>query len=429
MLPYFNSGVIAVQKGLGFADVWAECCRTIDAETSITNKRPWLDQIALPIAVAKLNLAYECLDERFNYPAHLKPLPKSPDSSKPFLCHYHSPSVLRREPQLNQLVMELVETYPILKTRLLDLPEWVQLLKPSKLLRLSKHRRFQPEPEAIITGIPRSGTSYLCRLLHTLSDCVVINEPPQIMAPLANESRPWQIATFYQALRRDILDGEPIENKRQNGQVIEDTAVVDIRTHYQPTVSRADFLLCTKNTLAYLSRLPQLKQVMPHAPIIACVRNPLDTIASWKSTFSHLKHAAVTDFPVGHVNDPFLSPWQRDRLAEIATAPKDALKRALLWHYLAECILTDAPQLIVVHYEELVLEPAKVLQTLLDQIPNAPPLQGINKITPSTVRQKREVLDTDDIQAIHEICSQYAAELGYTFSDLPKSQVGWVERS
>jgi hypothetical protein len=204
MLPYFNSGVIAVQKGLGFAKMWAECCRTIDAETSITNKRPWLDQIALPIAVAKLNLAYECLDERFNYPAHLKPLPKSPNSSEPFLCHYHSPSVLRREPQLNQLVIELVETYPILKTRLLASPEWAQLLKPSKLSRLSKHRQFQSEPEAIITGIPRSGTSYLCRLLHTLPNCVVINEPPQIIAPLANESRPWQIATFYQALRRDI---------------------------------------------------------------------------------------------------------------------------------------------------------------------------------------------------------------------------------
>ncbi|GEM_PF-520505 len=433
MLPYFNSGVIAVQNGLGFAKVWAECCQTIDIETSITNKRPWLDQIALPMAVAKLNLAYDCLDERFNFPAHLKPLPKSPDSQKPFLCHYHSPSVLRREPLLNQLVTELVETYPILKKRLLDSPEWAQLLKPSKLPRLSKP--FQPEPEAIITGIPRSGTSYLCRLLHTLPDCVVINEPPQIILPLAHESRPWRVATFYQTLRRDILEGYPIENKLQNGQVIEDTAIIDTLTRYQPTVSRADFLLCTKNTLAYLSRLPQLKQVMPHAPIMACVRNPLDTIASWKSTFAHLKHATVTDFPVGHVNDPFLSPWQRDRLAEIAAAPKDALKRALLWRYLAECILTDAAQLTVVRYEELVLEPAKVLQTILDHIPNAPPLQGIEKITPSTVRQKRELLDTDDLQAIREICSQYAAELGYSFYDQPKNQesqenhVGWVERS
>ncbi len=168
---------------------------------------------------------------------------------------------------------------------------------------------------------------------------------------------------------------------------------------------------------------------MPHAPIIACVRNPLDTIASWKTTFAHLKYATVTDFPVGHVNDPFLSPWQRESLAEIAATPKDALKRALLWRYLAECILTDAAQLTVVRYEELVLEPIKVLQTILAHIPNAPLLQGIDKITPSTVRQKRELLDIDDIQAIREICSQYATELGYSFSEQPKNHVGWVERS
>jgi len=53
------------------------CCQKIDAAASITKKRPWLDQIALPIAVNQLSLHYKCFDERFNYPAHLKPLPKS----------------------------------------------------------------------------------------------------------------------------------------------------------------------------------------------------------------------------------------------------------------------------------------------------------------------------------------------------------------
>ncbi|RKZ45568.1 MAG: hypothetical protein DRR16_24100, partial [Candidatus Parabeggiatoa sp. nov. 3] len=63
-----------------------------------------------------------------------------------------------------------------------------------------------PFSEAIITGIPRSGTSYLCRLLHSVPDCVVINEPTEIFAPLNNQLTFWQVATFYQELRRDILD-------------------------------------------------------------------------------------------------------------------------------------------------------------------------------------------------------------------------------
>ncbi|MCK5521602.1 MAG: hypothetical protein KAI83_00585, partial [Thiomargarita sp.] len=272
MLPYFNAGVIAVQNDLGFAPVWEECCRRIDAESSITNKRPWLDQIALPIAVKQLNLKHHCFDERFNYPAHLKPLPKSPQLS-PFLCHYHWASVIRREPRLNQLVKELAETYPLLKTLILALEPWAQLLKPYTLQKPKKPRFFKKlgfseskkyrfsdnRVEAIITGIPRSGTSYLCRLLHLIPNYVVINEPAQIFPPLTNDLIPWQIATFYQELRRDILDGKAVENKVENGQVIEDTAIIDVRTAYQPPVSRPDFLLCTKNTLAYMARLSQLK--------------------------------------------------------------------------------------------------------------------------------------------------------------------------
>jgi hypothetical protein len=333
--------------------------------------------------------------------------------------------VIRREPVLNQLVIELADTYSLLKKLILNSTEWASLLKPYTLSQ-PRRRSFLPpnltkpqpflqahQPEAIITGIPRSGTSYLCRLLHTLQDCVIINEPSTIFRPLANELLPWQIAIYYQTLRREILDGQPIENKVHNGQIIEDTAIIDARTLYQPKVSRPDFLLATKNTLSYMARLPQLKQVLPHATIIACVRHPLDTIASWKSSFPHLKHATVTKFPIGHVNDPFLTQWQRQQLAEIVATPNVALKRALLWRYLAEMVLMNAHQLIVVHYEELVRQPTKVLKTILPQIPNAPSWNCNEKIPPSIVRQKREILDADDIQAIGDICSQCATELGY----------------
>jgi hypothetical protein len=431
MLPYFNAGVIAVQNGLKFGQVWEWCCRVIDAESSITNKRPWLDQIALPVAIQKLNVNYQCLDERFNYPAHLKPLP----SSLPFLCHYHWPTVIRREPFLNQLVIELTMAFPLLKKMLLTEPQWAQLFKPYTLQPKSKklslvsritqkfpvnvrsieRSKTHHHPEMMITGIPRSGTSYLCRLLHSLPDCVVINEPTQIYGPLNNNLTIWQIATYYQELRRDILDGKPVENKVHHGKVIEDTAIIDIRTQYQPPVSRPDFLLITKNTLAYMARLPQLKPVLPQAPIVACIRHPLDTIASWKTSFPHLQNATVEQFPIGHVNDPFLTQYQRQQLAEIVAQPNLALKRALLWRYLAEIVLINMHQLIVVHYEELVTQPTKVLKNLWQQIPNSPPLskRNLKKIPPSTIRQKREVLDAQDLQAINDVCGECAVALEY----------------
>ncbi|NJO16377.1 MAG: hypothetical protein HC877_11715 [Thioploca sp.] len=130
MLPYFNAGVIVVQNGLRFAEIWADCCRRIDAEETITNKYPWLDQLALPIAAARLNLTVNVLGESFNYQVHTTPLP----NELPFFCHYHVPAWIRGEPKLNQLVSQLVNTYSGLKEKLLSSSgEWAQLLKPYTL--------------------------------------------------------------------------------------------------------------------------------------------------------------------------------------------------------------------------------------------------------------------------------------------------------
>jgi len=128
MLPYFSSGVIAVSNGLDFAKIWEDCCQRIDAEASITNKYPWLDQLALIVAVNRLNLRVNVLDKRFNYVVTQVPLPKD----LPFLCHYSMPSVVRCEPKLNQLVNELANTYPLLKKSLLS-SKWSQLLQPYTL--------------------------------------------------------------------------------------------------------------------------------------------------------------------------------------------------------------------------------------------------------------------------------------------------------
>jgi hypothetical protein len=128
MLPYFNAGVIAVQNGLGFAEIWEDCCQRIDADASITNKYPWLDQIALPVAAARLNLTVNVLDDRFNYSVYTTPLPKD----LPFFCHYHVSSWIRGEPRLNQLVNELANTYPLLKEKLSS-SRWTQLLQPYTL--------------------------------------------------------------------------------------------------------------------------------------------------------------------------------------------------------------------------------------------------------------------------------------------------------
>lgn len=48
-MPYFNAGMVSFDQGTGFARAWYDVARRIDDDKRIEDKRPWLDQIALPL--------------------------------------------------------------------------------------------------------------------------------------------------------------------------------------------------------------------------------------------------------------------------------------------------------------------------------------------------------------------------------------------
>ena len=377
MAPYFNAGVIAVEANSGFGRLWSECAARIDQIPDIPSKRPFLDQIALPVAAAQSGEQTKLLNEDWNFPAHLRPLPLI----VPRLCHYHWPEVIKREPALLDAVEDLTTRTPELARILRCDRKWRGVLRKMTGSRerspaqrwLRRFGRAQPQrstprskrlPVGVITGIPRSGTSYLCRLLYAQPDHVVINEPSEIFAPLKKAAPGHGLACYYRDLRRRILDGEPVENKTDDSGIIADTAKRDVRTKARIAVESDDFMLWTKNTLTYLSRLPQLLDAMPEATFVACVRHPIDTIDSWARTFPHLRDADVESFPVGSPSDPLLSPAQREQLAVIAACTDLPRRRALLWNYLANIILEHRDRLVIVRLEDLADAPDETLQQL-----------------------------------------------------------------
>jgi len=270
-------------------------------------------------------------------------------------------------------------------------------------------------PNVFITGIPRSGTSYFCTVLHNLKDCVVINEPEEIFEHLDDNGPPWGITGYYAELRAKILQGRPVLNKIANGQLIEDTAVVCTDESYVPSVSSAAFLLATKNTLGYLARLPNLALAMRDAVRLACIRNPFDTIASWKGTFGHLAGASVRDFRRGYCGDQLLRDSARQRLEEIDAEDRGEVKRALLWTHLATLINEDRHSLAqVVRYEDLVVDPERMLQQLLHQIPGSLAFVPKSPFQPTSARRNRLIgLTKDDIAAIRRECRETAESFGY----------------
>ncbi len=85
-MPYFNAGLVAFRHESGFAEIWRETALRIDHEVRIAGKRPWLDQIAIPVAAARLGLSIRVLEERWNF-AISDRLPQGGEA--PTIVHYH----------------------------------------------------------------------------------------------------------------------------------------------------------------------------------------------------------------------------------------------------------------------------------------------------------------------------------------------------
>lgn len=436
-MPYFNAGVVAVDADRPLGETWLECARLVrDApgfrDGTLGLRKGHLDQLALPLAVAKLGLTVDCLSETYNFPGHQKPVD---ERAPPILFHYHWPQILRREPLAREAVLRLAARHPVLEASMAANPAWAKLLdyrkygtEPAAEQRASRPRPFArllgrsappapapadakgpPDAELIVTGIPRSGTSYLCAVLNRVEDCVAINEPTEIFPIL--QTPPWHPALYYRDLRRAILDGEAVSNKMVDGRPIEDTAVVDRRESWHPEVRTRGFTLATKNTLAYLARLREIRKGLPNALVVACVRDPVRTIASWKRTFAHLREADVAGIRVGGIDDPVLPLAHRLRLEQIPRAETPELRRALFWRHLAEIVLEYEDDLLVLRYEDFVAAPQDHVGEMWRRLGRTaswrePP-------TPSTRPERPPEITPAEAQLIWAVCGSTAERFGY----------------
>ncbi|TYB91161.1 hypothetical protein [Oceaniovalibus sp. ACAM 378] len=91
-LPYFNAGFVAFRTGAGqeerrFPDLWLETAREIDWNAPVGSKRPWLDQISLPVTLKRFGLEYQSLPDVWNFSISDRAF--EPDA-RPRVIHYHS---------------------------------------------------------------------------------------------------------------------------------------------------------------------------------------------------------------------------------------------------------------------------------------------------------------------------------------------------
>lgn len=96
--PYFNAGVIAFENGEAqnqlFEQTWLEISSQIDRDESVPDRRPWLDQIALPIAATQSEMAFNILPIEWNFSLSRKAgnteRIRYIDLMRPYIVHYHN---------------------------------------------------------------------------------------------------------------------------------------------------------------------------------------------------------------------------------------------------------------------------------------------------------------------------------------------------
>ena len=94
-LPYFSSGLFTfpeqyrTPEGKSFPQVWMQMAQTLDRALDLPAKRPYLDQMSLPLAIQKAGLAWNILPDAQHYilggKTRGEPLPTDRDI---FTVHY-----------------------------------------------------------------------------------------------------------------------------------------------------------------------------------------------------------------------------------------------------------------------------------------------------------------------------------------------------
>ena len=225
----------------------------------------------------------------------------------------------------------------------------------------------------VLTGIPRSGTTLLTALVDTLENSVALSEPGWQFDWLAGRKRvdpQWfagALAEDFTHTRERLLQGLPVSDRRDaDGAALTNYHRGAYVTHaLRRDGLTADFTLGMKHVGPYMGALPQ---IVAHGAfsVIAMVRHPVETIASWKDV----------PIPAGMGKMPGAAA-QWPELAALSRATMPLLeKQVRLYDMLCERLLELQGRITLFTYEQLVADP-RIISRLLQkpQLSSAPRIE------------------------------------------------------
>lgn len=120
-VPYFNAGFIGfpnkdISDGKSFGELWLETSIDFDWKCPVAQKRPWLDQITIPLTIKRFDMKYQSLPDVFNFSLSNRDEFESAKQAK--VLHYHRAKFLELSPQFVIVRKWLDELLPGLEVAL-----------------------------------------------------------------------------------------------------------------------------------------------------------------------------------------------------------------------------------------------------------------------------------------------------------------------
>lgn len=225
--------------------------------------------------------------------------------------------------------------------------------------------------DALLTGLPRSGTTLTCELLNLVEDTVALDEPMDwvsftagdIFGSLTEDKACDNVRSFLSGTRRTILERgvaytKHVEGKVTGKKISDDVDESQVRvglTHRgEITIDKhltPGFRLVVKQVAAFTALLEPLRE---RFDVYAMVRNPLSVLGSWQTVPMPVRKGHV---PFGEVLDRELA----SRLAAIDD-PLDRQMHLLGWFFARFKDLLPASS--VFRYEDIVEQGGRPLQEI-----------------------------------------------------------------
>jgi hypothetical protein len=212
----------------------------------------------------------------------------------------------------------------------------------------------------ILTGLPRSGTTLVCRLLSECPGIAALNEPMDRSRFPTREDALAEVDRAFVGFRKSLLKNGTALARGKDGKITDNAYSQDAAGHRQRVVQRSEisfgeplppgFTLAMKHNAEFTLLLPEIAR---RYETFAIIRNPLALLSSWASV----------DVPVSRgkvAKADRLLPVFNQQLA----AMPDLLERQLFilsWYFGQ---YRDFPENHILRYEELIASNGKTLERI-----------------------------------------------------------------